>query len=136
MQVVYLTGRPVAMFPSSLSVGRECSIRSYASSVVRRFNTCRGTGVLLLRPKFGWCVCGPDSTPSFSSFTSSSFSSSCVSAEPGWEVILLGSGNGSYPTLGETTSPVSFSRNDTSTELEILRGSAGCHSLYDLRLML
>ena len=57
------------------------------------------------------------------------------SEEPVWEDILPGSGNRSYPTFGEITSRVSPSRNDTLAELVIVRGPAGSHSLYDLRLM-
>ena len=47
-----------------------------------------------------------------------------------------GSGNGSYAALGVTTLRVSFSRKDNSTELVILRGSAGSHSRYVLLFVL
>ena len=47
------------------------------------------------------------------------------SSEPGWYMILPGSGNGSR---------VAFSRKDTSAELVV--GSAGFHIRYDLLFVL
>ena len=124
--------RPVPMLPISSPVIRAYSVRSYASSVsVCRFST---SGTFLsrsLRRKRCCCAWGAGPTRS-----SSSFSSYFVSVEPGWYIILPGSGNGSFPALGGTTSRVSFSRKDTSAELVLLRCSAGSHSQYVLFFVL